>query len=215
MHADVRLCRARLRLLIHALRFYSSLFVLELRRSPPKVAFVHVHRFAAASVPLRPSPLSPPRMQTYTPQHKHDILSHYRVGSRDASFRALARRFAVQGGDAVILRWYQRWDGTPQSLEHKRGAGRPRSLSKKEVQQHVRTPILRANRAHKAVHYPAVAEAVRQKTGREVSLRTVQRYGKEELGAKQRRGKKRTAEESECTHIGIVLHVHRAACASC
>jgi transposase len=136
-------------------------------------------------------------MQTYTPQHKHTILSHYRAGSRDTSFRALARRFAVQGGDAVILRWYQRWDGTPQSLEHKKGAVRPRVLSKREVQQHVRAPILRANRAHKAVHYPTLLPAVQQKTGKELSLRTLRRYGKEELGVKQRRGKKRTADESQ------------------
>lgn len=73
-------------------------------------------------------------------------------------------------------------------------------MSRKEVQQHVRAPILRANRAHKAVHYPAVVESVRQRTGKEVSLRTLRRYGKEELGARQRKGKKRTAEESECTH---------------
>jgi len=64
----------------------------------------------------------------------------------------------------------------------------------------VRAPILASNRKHKAVHYPAVSDLVRQKTGKEVSLRTVQRYGKEELGARQRRGKKRTAEESQCTH---------------
>ena len=73
-------------------------------------------------------------------------------------------------------------------------------MSKKEVAQHVRTPILRANRAHKAVHYSKLLPGVRQRTGKEVSLRTLQRYGKEELGAKQRKGRKRTADESECTH---------------
>jgi len=139
-------------------------------------------------------------MQTYTRQHKHSILSHYCAGDRAASFRALARRFAVKGGAAVIQRWHQRWDGTPQSLEHKKGAGRPRALSRREVQQHVRTPILRANRAHKAVHYTKLLSTVQAKTGKQIALRTLQDYGKQELGAKQRRGKKRTAEESECRH---------------
>ena len=60
-------------------------------------------------------------------------------------------------------------------------------LSKREVQQHVRTPILRANRAHKAVHYPGLLPQVRHRKGKQLSLRTLQRYGKEELGAKQRR----------------------------
>jgi hypothetical protein len=63
----------------------------------------------------------------------------------------------------------------------------------------VRAPILAANRAHRAIHYTELLPAVRQKTGTEVSLRSLQRYGKEEHGAKQKRGKKRTAEESECT----------------
>jgi hypothetical protein len=136
-------------------------------------------------------------MLTYTSQHKHTILTHYRAGVRGAGFAALARRFAVQGGDAVILRWYRQWDGTPQSLETKQRSGRRRVLSKREVQQHVRAPILRANRAHKAVHYPALLQSVRQKTGKQIALRTLQDYGKKELGAKQRRGKKRTADESE------------------
>jgi transposase len=136
-------------------------------------------------------------MLTYTPQQKHIILSHYRVGDRTASFRALARRFAVQGGSTVIVRWHQRWDGTVQSLETKQRAGRPRALTRREVQQHVRMPILRANRAHKAVHYSALLPVVQQKTGKKLSLRTLRRYGKEELGVKQRRGKKRTADESE------------------
>lgn len=138
-------------------------------------------------------------MQTYTPQHKHTILTHYRTGVRGSGFEALARRFAVQGGARVIARWHQQWDGTPQSLETKKRGGRPRVLSRREVQQYVRAPILRANKAHKAVHYSTVAAAVRQKTGKQLSLRTLQRYGKEELGAKQRRGKKRTADESQCT----------------
>jgi hypothetical protein len=42
-----------------------------------------------------------------------------------------------------------------------------------------------------------VAQLVREKTGKQVSVRTVRRIGKEELGAKKARGRKRTAEESE------------------
>jgi hypothetical protein len=70
-------------------------------------------------------------------------------------------------------------------------------LNRREVQQHIRTPILRANRAHKAVHYPTLLPSVRAKTGKQVSIQTLRRYGREELGARQRRGKKRTADECE------------------
>ena len=133
----------------------------------------------------------------YTAAHKHSILTHYRAGERGSGFHALARRFAVTGGARLIQLWQQQWDGTPQSLERRAVSGRPRALSSREVQRYVRTPLLRANRAHKVVHYPAVTAAVRAVTGKIVSGRTVRHYGKEELGAKQRRGKKRTADECE------------------
>jgi hypothetical protein len=99
-----------------------------------------------------------------------------------------------------VQRWHERWDGAATSLQRKAGGGRPRALSRKEVQQHVRAPILRANRAHRAVHYPSLLSSVCEKTGKIVSPRTLRRYGHEELGARQRRGKKRAADESECTH---------------
>jgi hypothetical protein len=139
-------------------------------------------------------------MKQLPPEAKHAILCEYSPFSRTHSFAALAARHGVVGGGEVVGRWHQRWDGTPASLQHARGAGRPHVMSEREVQQHVRAPILRANRAHAAVHYPAVATTAQQKTGKQVSLRTVQRYGKEELEARHGRGKKRTAEESECTH---------------
>lgn len=191
------MCRASILVLIHASLFDTAPFVLVCARLSQEQTFSLVHKPALASAPLRRFPLPSPRMQTYTPQHKHTIISHYRACVRGAGFAALARRFAVQGGASAIQRWHQRWGGTPQSLQHKKGAGRPRVLSRREVQQHVRAPILRANRAHKAVHYPTILHSVRTKTGKQIALRTLQDYGKKELGAKQRRGKKRTADESE------------------
>jgi transposase len=136
-------------------------------------------------------------MKQLSADTKHAILLEYSPYSAAHSFAALAARHTVAGGAEVVRRWHQRWNGTPQSLEHKKGAGRPRALSRRQVQQHVRTPILRANRARKAVHYSKLLPVVRQKTGKEIALRTLQDYGKKELGARQRRGKKRTAEESE------------------
>ena len=194
------MCRIRLPVLIHAFIFYLPPFILVCDRSPQRESFSEVHKLAASPATFRRSTLPLPRMLTYTPQHKHTILTHYRAGVRGAGFAALARRFAVQGGASAIQRWYQRWDGTPQSLQHKKGAGRPHVLSRREVQQHVRAPILRANREHRAVHYPKLHAALVDKTGKEVSVQTVRRIGHEELGARHRRGKKRTADESEYGH---------------
>jgi transposase len=136
-------------------------------------------------------------MKHFPPEQKHSILLEYIPRSTTHSFAALAARHGVAGGGNTVQIWHQRWDGTAASLQRKEGGGRPRALNSREVQQHIRTPILRANRAHKVVHYTALLPPLQQKTGKEMSLRTVQRYGKEKLGARQRRGKKRTAEESE------------------
>lgn len=142
-------------------------------------------------------------MSDSTPQQKHSILTHYRAHDRGAGFDALARRFAVAGGGRTIQRWHSRWDGTAASLQHASGAGRPRTLSSAQVTRHVKPRILAANRRHEAVHYPDILPAVQAATGTDLSLRTLRRYGKEELGAKQRRGKKRTTEESEYGGEGV------------
>ena len=136
-------------------------------------------------------------MKQLSADTKHAILLMYTPRSPTHSLAALAARHDIAGGWRTIENWRQQWDGTPQSLQHKQGAGRPRALSSREVQQHVRAPILLANKAHKTVHYPSLLQSVRTKTGKQIALRTLQRYGKEELGVKQRRGKKRTADECE------------------
>lgn len=129
---------------------------------------------------------------------KHHILLDYSPHDTTRSFVALAARHAVAGGARTVQRWHERWDGTPASLEEKQRTGRPRVLSRAEVSRHVRAPILAANRAHRAIHYSELLPTVRLKTGTEVSLRSLQRYGKEELGGQDKQSKKRTAEESEC-----------------
>jgi hypothetical protein len=144
----------------------------------------------------------PPSMRHFTPEQKHEILLEYSPNSATHSFAQLAARHNVGGGGRTVQRWHSEWDGTVASLQRKEGSGRPRALSRAEVQQYVRGPILRANRAHRAIHYPQLIPAIQGKPPTPPSLRTVQRYGKEDLGAKQRRGKKRTADESECTHTG-------------
>lgn len=129
---------------------------------------------------------------------KHHILLEYARHSSERALATLAQRHAISGGARTLRRWRSRWDGTPQSLQRISGSGRPRALSSAEVARHVRAPILAKNRAHKAVQYTELLSGVRQRTGKNLSLRTLQRYGKEELGAKKRHTTKRTADESEC-----------------
>jgi len=130
---------------------------------------------------------------------KHHILLEYSPRSTTHSFEALARRHAIAGGKRTVLRWHARWNGTPQSLMRSAGSGKARILSRVEVSRHIRAPILAANRAHRAVHYPDLLPRV-QAAGTQLSLRTLQRYGKKELSVKQKRGVKRTSAESEYIH---------------
>ena len=130
---------------------------------------------------------------------KHAILLEYIPRSATHNFAALAHRHAVKGGAEVVRRWHSQWDGTPLSLKEKKRTGRPRSLSRAEINRHVRAPILAANRAHRAVSYTQLLPEVQRKTGKQLTLRTLQRTGKKELGIKQKHTKKRTADESECT----------------
>lgn len=138
-------------------------------------------------------------MPLFTPQLKHHILTQYQAHSRANSFAALARRYAVAGGGETVRIWHQKWNGSAASLQRKQASGRPRALSRAQVNNLIRTPIKNKNRAHTAVSYPQLLPAVQQKSGRPISLRTLQRYGKRDLGVTMKHSKKRTLAESQYT----------------
>ena len=134
-------------------------------------------------------------MKQLTADHKHRILMEYAPYSHTNSFEALAVRTGGGVTKQLIQQWYRRWDGTSASLQHKAGAGRPRVLSRAQVARHIQPRIRSANRKHQAIHYPDILPAVRAATHSSVSLRSIRRYGKEQLGAKKKRTKKRTTRE--------------------
>lgn len=142
-------------------------------------------------------------MTLFSPDLKQHILQQYRRHTRGAGFGALARRYHVRGGKQTVQQWYARWDGTAASLQRKPGSGHPRALTAADISRHIRAPILAANRRHEAVHYTDLLEGVRRKTGKRVSLRTIRRYGKEQLAVKDKHTKKRTHNESECCNIHV------------
>ena len=141
-------------------------------------------------------------MSELTPALKHHILQQYLPHSHENSFSALAARYNVKGGRRTIQRWLARWDGTPSSLEHKRGAGRPRLLSAAEVNENIHAPILERNRSHHAVHYTDLVDPIRERTGKNVSLRTIQRYGEKILRARDKTTHTHT--EDECTYPEVL-----------
>lgn len=128
---------------------------------------------------------------------KHNILKLYQRNSHTHNFQTLAQQFSIKGGEKVIRNWYNQWDGNPQSLERKKGSGRPSILTPQQVNDYIRTPIRNKNRSSKPIHYPQLHSSIQQKTGKQICLRTIQKIGKQKLRVKQKRTKKRTAQESK------------------
>jgi hypothetical protein len=137
-------------------------------------------------------------MSCYPTHLKHRILTQYQPNCRGNGFKALAHNYGIKGGGRTIKYWYDRWDGTLESLEPKPSTGRPNILSSTEIKQYIGTPIKRKNRRSEPVHYTELIDTIGEKTGKRVSLRTIQRYGREKEGIKEKRTKKRTIQERKC-----------------
>jgi hypothetical protein len=153
-------------------------------------------------------------MVRYSPQHKHDILSLYRPRTRGCGFHALATRFAVRGGGSLLRTWYQRWNGTVQSLQPHHSTGRPRALTPSHVSRDIRAPLLAANRSHRAVHYTTLLDSARARSGTRVSIQTVRRMGQQALHAKQRRTVRRTSRERELNGVVCIAAALLRVCAA-
>ena len=119
---------------------------------------------------------------------------------------ALARQHEIKGGRKEISRWLEKWDGTVNSLMEEGGRGRHPILSEAEMEKYILKPIEKENDEHTAIHYPSITRTITTKTGKNISLRTVQRLGKEQLSVKNKHTKKRTANESKRhTHYSVTL----------
>jgi hypothetical protein len=123
----------------------------------------------------------------FNAEQKNMILTLYRHHDRSSSFSALARRFCIKGGKGTVQRWHRRWNHDAASLLRKKGAGRPRILSKPQVTRYVRQPIQRSNRKHEPIHYSTLLPRVIDNSGKNLSLRTLQRYGKEDAHCRAKR----------------------------
>src|SRR4051794_25352342 len=117
--------------------------------------------------------------ELFTPSQKQLILTQYSTRRPTPSFHSLADEYKVAGGHKTISRWHAQWNGTIASLLPKKRSSRPRILNKSEVTRYVRQSIQRKNRSHQAVHYTELLPRVVQNSGREVSVRTLRRYGKQ------------------------------------
>jgi transposase len=138
-------------------------------------------------------------MGRYTPAFKHRILTLYRRRQRGLGFGALASAYGVIGGRRTVQRWYAAWDGTVKSLNERARSGRPRTLTSAQSKQYIGSIVRRKNRTNEPVNYWEVYQFVRDRTGKNPSIRTIRRYGKEQLRLKWSRTKKVTQWEGKRT----------------
>jgi transposase-like protein len=115
----------------------------------------------------------------YTPQFKQTVLKEYNSASSSSSFSSLSRRFCIDGGREVVRKWYRKWDGSVESLKDKHSTGRPRILSHAQINRHIVVPIRDKNRRHLPIHYRDLVSGLQHAIRKKISLRTIQRYGKE------------------------------------
>lgn len=182
-------------LLIHVLVSVILLFVVALDSFEVRQPKPHAHnRPLAVFTPTSLSVPLPP-MKQLTAQQKHDILIHCESRRADQTECDVAALHGATVDRATIWRWRSRWDRTPHSLERRAGSGATPTLTPAEVSRHVRAPILAANRAHRAVSYTKLLPEVSRKTGKAITLRTLQRTGRQQLQAVAKHTRKRTADE--------------------
>lgn len=115
----------------------------------------------------------------YTPQFKHKVLEEYHRGVYGCGFKSLAKRFKIVGGHKLIMSWYSQWNGTVDSLYQRSRGHRTRTMTQQEVQKYIVDFVKSMNSQRARVTYKMVQAHVKSSLKREVSIRTIRRYGKE------------------------------------
>ncbi|CAF3402309.1 unnamed protein product [Rotaria sp. Silwood2] len=115
----------------------------------------------------------------YTSQFKHKVLEEYDRGISGCGFKSLAKRFKITGGHKLIMSWYSRWDGTGDSLDQRPRGHRTRTMTQQEVENYILDFVKSMNNQRIPVNYKKVQAYVESSLKREVSIRTIRRYGKE------------------------------------
>jgi transposase len=135
----------------------------------------------------------------YSADTKHNILLQYRPHVRGCGFAALAKKHNVKGGARLVQLWYRGWNRSPESLKKQTTSHKPRILEAVEVKQHIRDYVEEQNQQAEPVGYKEVKEHVDQEIEKEVSMRTIQRYGKRDAMLSYKRTTRKLHIESEYT----------------
>ncbi len=140
-------------------------------------------------------------MGKYPSSFKQYILQQYTPYQYGNGFKSLANRYNIAGGGRTVKNWYDRWDNTEISLKRKQGSGRTTILNERKIKTHVLNKIKNKNKEIKTIHYSDLKKSIEKKTNKSISLRTIQRYGKDRMGIKNVTKNKKTTKECKYTQI--------------
>lgn len=142
----------------------------------------------------------------FSAELKQHILTQYTAHSIDNSYRALSRRYGLASDGRTIKRWMKQWDGTAASLNDGHRSGRPRLLTDIEVHNNIHQPVVAANRRHECIDYSSLHRRLTHTIHKRVSLRTVQRYGRQRSGVRGKRARRLSSHERTHTHTHTHTH---------
>lgn len=119
----------------------------------------------------------PSRHRFYDAAYKQSVLEEYKRGTKGHGFKALAKRFKVAGGPRVIARWFDKWDGTAESLMPMPKGSRSAVLTSGEVKEHITGFVSQQQAQGETVDWFDVQHNVEEQTGRDISINTLRSYG--------------------------------------
>ncbi len=118
-------------------------------------------------------------MTKYSSAYKERVVREYQKGVRGRGFAALSKRFKIPKS---VIDWWKKWIQAGQTIEafaDEVGGDRKSVLGKREIHLGF---VSHKNAKGEAVDYPDVHAYVVNCTQKDISIRSVQRIGKEEMG---------------------------------
>lgn len=112
----------------------------------------------------------------YTAEFKQSVLEQYRPRVYGSGFEALATDFNIAGGGRLVWEWYQKWDGSVESLVARHAGGKRPLLEADQQEQHVAKFVTRNNRQRQPVQVVDVVDNIKRATDTIVAPRTANDY---------------------------------------
>ena len=159
---------------------------------------------------LSPSPMVSSH-RYYSKDFKERVVKYYHDHRSSFSFTDVAKLFGVAGGRMTVSRWYKQFLSYKKQVKTKERTGRPTLWSRAQMNKFITRKIKSKNRLHEPIHYTTLQQEMKEESEGKLSLRTIQRYGKEKLGIKNKPTITRTAQEYKfsphltCTHLSLLL----------